>query len=1572
MKIRPIVIVSAALLLAAAAGFSADEIVPNRTAPAFIPAPAVPTAEFSAAPTNAEIGAVRAFEELLVPMSGTASVAENRALAKALAAYQAARIAAGPSNSMDVDLSAFEKFLHGYPNSIWRVSLLTNMGIEHYRRGEFTQALNAWQSAWQVGRSENSPRGRAIVDRALGELARMQARLGRVADLQALVAEAGDRKVAGLGAESYLGARGGLWNMLHKPEESFKCGPWALDSILTAANPAHPYRQKLRVFPSTDHGVSMAVVAALAQEMKMDLVPAHRGKTGESVPTPAVVHWKLGHYGALLRHEGDRYLLQDPTFGGHSQWISQAALDAEASGNFLVPAGALKDGGSWQSLTVEETKKIWGKGNPSGYPPPDYPSFADGFRDEVAFEALGSRSTRWAGSEDGSPSDDRFSDGLISASVDEISGVPQPADPPQPSGNGPGTSGPDDNIFGTPPDPPPFVSPADVPTPEDERREREEEQQIMQAEVDRYNQMYLHDHPQAPGGMAMWGMNLSEVDLRLIDMPLFYDPPVGPRIRFWVAYEQREANQPATLSFANFGNKWNFNWITTLTFDSNNAYVSYGESGLETFANFTAATQTSGVATISHTRLVRAAPNVFQLIAADGSMKVFSVFDGSGRYYMSKVLDALGNAVSLAYDNQYRLITITDALGQISVLSYTLAADPLKITKITDPFARTALFDYNASNQLVKITDAEGMTSQFTYGTGDFVNALITGYGTTGFNSTENGLDRTLVITLPDGSQEMAQSLGSATAGISFSDPAAKVPQGMPVDNGFLGARNTSFWDRKAMLEAPGDPSKARIYHYMHANNLLKGPILESVKLPFENRVWFYYQGQQQPGFNNTDGLGMLDTPSLIGRVMDDGSTQLFQNSYNTLGHLTQATDPVGRTRRYLYDTNNIDLLEVQQATGVASEESLGHATYNAQHQRLVATDAAGQQTRMTYNAAGQRLTLKDAKNQTTTYIYDANGYLQSVSGPLAGNTAQTSYTYDAYGRVTTETDALGYTRTFAYDKLNRLTSVTYPDATKVQYTYTLLDVTRYTDRLNRDTNYTYDSLRQRNSRTDPLNRTTRYHYSPCGKLDSLIDPLGQTTRVDYDVQSRPTAIRYADGSKTAYTYEATTSRLQSKFDAKGQTTFYQHNPDNRLKLIGYNNAQTPTADVRFTYDSSYPRVTSMIDGTGATNYSYYPVESTPVLGAGRLAAVQGPFGNLTYGYDELGRMSTRNVDGTGETRNFNLLSAVTSESNALGAFSYSYVANTREVASITLPNGQSTAFSYFPNTGDRLISSILHKRSGGSTLSQWGYTYNAQRHIVTWTQQRDSNPARVFTFGYDSADQVTSVGVTNPTATYGYSYDIAANRSTETINAATTSATYNSLNEISNLSTSVESDRTYEWDAADRLVAINYTGTSNRSEFTRDGLGRCVQIVEKTGATVTSTRRFLWNGSFLAEEKDGSGQTTKRFFSQGVKLVDGSAAGNYFYARDHLGSIRELTDTAGTIRARYDYDPYGRRTELTGDLDTDLGFAARYLHAPSALSLGLTRAYDPNLARWLTRTPFDLNPSEAQQAHHGHAPHHP
>jgi RHS repeat-associated protein len=108
-----------------------------------------------------------------------------------------------------------------------------------------------------------------------------------------------------------------------------------------------------------------------------------------------------------------------------------------------------------------------------------------------------------------------------------------------------------------------------------------------------------------------------------------------------------------------------------------------------------------------------------------------------------------------------------------------------------------------------------------------------------------------------------------------------------------------------------------------------------------------------------------------------------------------------------------------------------------------------------------------------------------------------------------------------------------------------------------------------------------------------------------------------------------------------------------------------------------------------------------------------------------------------------------------------------------------------------------------------------------------------------------------------------------------------------------------------------------------------------------------------LAEERDESNQVLKRYFAGGEQRVLGASA-SYFYARDHLGSIREMTDQTGIVHARYDYDPWGIRTKASGDLDADFGFTGHFYHTPSHLHLAPYRAYSTTLGRWMSRDPIE------------------
>jgi RHS repeat-associated protein len=183
--------------------------------------------------------------------------------------------------------------------------------------------------------------------------------------------------------------------------------------------------------------------------------------------------------------------------------------------------------------------------------------------------------------------------------------------------------------------------------------------------------------------------------------------------------------------------------------------------------------------------------------------------------------------------------------------------------------------------------------------------------------------------------------------------------------------------------------------------------------------------------------------------------------------------------------------------------------------------------------------------------------------------------------------------------------------------------------------------------------------------------------------------------------------------------------------------------------------------------------------------------------------------------------------------------------------------------------------------------------------------------------------------------------------NGVAETLTYDLNGNLTNAVTAT-STNTYQWDGANRMVS--FTGPTNQSLFTYDGLGRRVQIIEKQNGVAVSTNKFVWAGIELCEQRDNTGaNVTKRFFGEGEQI----SGTNYFFTRDHLGSVREMTDNSGSIRARYSYDPYGRQTTLQGDLEADFGYAGMYYHGASGLNLTLLRAYDSNLGRWSSRDPL-------------------
>ena len=312
---------------------SASSVRVNRTVPQ-VQAPS--GFQLSDRPTDDEITRCSLFSEPLVPMtklSDAASAAsakeENRQLSAALHQY------AGRHNPDDV--SALTSFCERYPDSRWQVGVLYNLGKIYYFQGYYSKVLVAWEQAWNAGKTATGPEPIALVNQTVTELGRMYARLGRVSKLEELLGEMSSRHFLGGAAAEVTNLKDALALMKHDPGHSFRCGPLALAEIRSTEHLSGPGDQKIASAESTSKGCSLVQVADLAEAAGMKYQIAKRDP-GAPVITPAVVHWKVGHYAALVTEKSGKYLSKDLTFDNNI-WITRKALDQEASGYFLVRPG---------------------------------------------------------------------------------------------------------------------------------------------------------------------------------------------------------------------------------------------------------------------------------------------------------------------------------------------------------------------------------------------------------------------------------------------------------------------------------------------------------------------------------------------------------------------------------------------------------------------------------------------------------------------------------------------------------------------------------------------------------------------------------------------------------------------------------------------------------------------------------------------------------------------------------------------------------------------------------------------------------------------------------------------------------------------------------------------------------------------------------------------------------------------------------------------------------------------------------------------------------------------------------
>lgn len=1011
-----------------------------------------------------------------------------------------------------------------------------------------------------------------------------------------------------------------------------------------------------------------------------------------------------------------------------------------------------------------------------------------------------------------------------------------------------------------------------------------------------------------PCGSPAWSVNMVNMNINVVDIPLWYNNPIGPSVNITLNYNSQSAiayNEP-------FGNKWMFNYGSYLVVDTGGDVLVFMPDGKrDTFVydgsgGYTAPYQV-------HNTLTRIEENHFELAFPDGTVYVYNIPSGTSSLqpFLVAIRDAHGQSLQFSYDTQVQLTTITDALGRNTTLTYN--EDGL-ITQVNDPFGRSATFEYTPDHDLIRITDMGGYWSALSYDNDIYLTSIENNRGKWTFHTEPaDGITENADIYPPPGDIMWESYRVTVTN-----------PMGKKSEYFYFGGGD-GVGDGYSWYVSPNDYIPWQ--DAMTNNHMSETPMTRYFLDDMSGRR---LERDIAQIFNPTLGFVLYDFDLVTGNItnIEDSTFKYFTYTYNHMGRITSEYDAIKDiTTNYTYAVNGVDLLEITNDLGSVI------MTYNSAHQITSITDRLGNITEFTYNSFGQilsRTASKDVLNIITTYTY--NPVTHQLLQIIKDGKIIESLSYDTIGRIRTRTDASGITLTYDYNNLNHLTATTYPDGKSELITYSDCCpriIESITDRAGRTTRYRYDALKHLIEIINPENGISTYTYDASGNVKTFTDPNGNVTSFEYNPNNQVTKKTWADGKSISYLYDES-GRLIQRTDDRGIQTTYEYTL-NTLERINYSD---DTPQITYGYDN-YDRLIQLQDGTGTHNFTYDANS--------RLKTVDGPWANdtLTYNYDELGRkISVTPATGNAVSYNWDNINRLTGVQTNTGLYSYTYLGANPLIQTLTRPNGSTTAYQY--DTLNRL-SEISNQNSSSAVINQHSYTYNPQ-DLIAGETITNGNPIASFT------DQLT---------TYDY------NKVNQLTRTAAPEKNYTHDNDGNMTQGYTQEGYLFSasYDAENRLKSIEFTDSSavvHKTEYHYNANSFLLREINYENNIVVKDTRFVRDGHLTLQERNQSNQITRQY-AWGQNMGGGiggllsldQGGQNYAYLYDGRGNVTALIDSTQAISATYNYDAFGNLLAKTGSLDQPYQFSTKSYNDKTGLSFYGYRFYSPVTGRWINRDPL-------------------
>ncbi len=156
-----------------------------------------------------------------------------------------------------------------------------------------------------------------------------------------------------------------------------------------------------------------------------------------------------------------------------------------------------------------------------------------------------------------------------------------------------------------------------------------------------------------------------------------------------------------------------------------------------------------------------------------------------------------------------------------------------------------------------------------------------------------------------------------------------------------------------------------------------------------------------------------------------------------------------------------------------------------------------------------------------------------------------------------------------------------------------------------------------------------------------------------------------------------------------------------------------------------------------------------------------------------------------------------------------------------------------------------------------------------------------------------------------------------------------------------------YTYDEESRLSQVQVPATTS---YAYDAFNRRVSKITGTDAIY-----YVHDGDHVIEERNNAGAliadyTYGPMIDEALTMSRGGQT--YYYFTDALGSVRNVTDSAGTLIESYDYDAYGKPKTLS-TINNPIMFTGRWYDVESGNYYYRARYYSPTLGRFLHRDPI-------------------